>query len=144
MYIYMNHVSIKVKIKYKSMHRQNALWTFRFMFNHVAFIFVQLRLDNAWGGFSGVDVDKYVSVHINKKGCLHISYMCCFKFRVDFTKYPIFHEVEFHEAKMESGDCLFIPFKWYVLSVKQIHCSVYEVHRLGWLTSTTSQTLVLG
>lgn len=40
----------------------------------------------------------------------------CFKFSVDFTKYPIFHEVEFHEAKMESGDCLFIPFKWYVLS----------------------------
>ncbi|XP_028412670.1 tRNA wybutosine-synthesizing protein 5-like [Dendronephthya gigantea] len=50
----------------------------------------KLRLDNAWGGFSGVDVDK-----------------------VDFTKYPIFHEVEFHEAKMEAGDCLFIPFKWY-------------------------------
>lgn len=50
----------------------------------------KLHLDNAWGGFSGVDID-----HVN------------------YTKYPIFRDVEFYEAKMESGDCLFIPFKWY-------------------------------
>lgn len=32
---------------------------------------------------------------------------------VNFTKYPIFRYVEFYEAKMEHGDCLFIPYKWY-------------------------------
>lgn len=50
----------------------------------------KLRLDNAWGGFSGVDID-----HVN------------------FTKYPIFHDVEFHQTEMQSGDCLFIPYKWF-------------------------------
>jgi lysine-specific demethylase 8 len=46
---------------------------------------------------------------------------------VDFTKYPVFHEVEFHEAKMESGDCLFIPFKW------------YETHQVAGKATVTSQ-----
>lgn len=50
----------------------------------------------------------------------------CFQFSVDFTKYPIFHEVEFHEAKMESGDCLFIPFKWYACFI--MICILYKCH----------------
>lgn len=75
----------------------------------------KLRLDNAWGGFSGVDVDK-----------------------VDFTKYPIFHEVEFYEAKMETGDCLFIPFKWYhqVTSVgRNIAVNIWWKHLQSFVPS---------
>ncbi|XP_033095598.1 jmjC domain-containing protein C-like isoform X2 [Anneissia japonica] len=47
-------------------------------------------LDHFEGGYSSVDVDK-----------------------VDFTKYPGLSQVEFHYAEMTSGDCIFIPYKWF-------------------------------
>lgn len=33
--------------------------------------------------------------------------------KVDFTKYPSLREVEYWEAEMEAGDCLYIPFQWF-------------------------------
>eukprot|EP00112_Aurelia_sp_Birch-Aquarium-sp1_P014591 Seg3163.3 transcript_id=Seg3163.3/GoldUCD/mRNA.D3Y31 product="Lysine-specific demethylase JMJ30" protein_id=Seg3163.3/GoldUCD/D3Y31 len=41
-------------------------------------------------GYSAVDIDK-----------------------VDFTKYPGLNKVEYWEANMEEGDCLYIPFQWF-------------------------------
>ncbi|XP_065837982.1 tRNA wybutosine-synthesizing protein 5-like isoform X2 [Oscarella lobularis] len=42
------------------------------------------------GGYSNVDVDK-----------------------VDFNQFPEFSEIEYHVAKIESGDCFFMPLKWF-------------------------------
>ena len=36
-----------------------------------------------------------------------------YSYRVDFEKYPGLAEVEFYNATMQAGDCLFIPQKWY-------------------------------
>ena len=30
-------------------------------------------------------------------------------------KYPGLKDVEYHYAKMEPGDCLYIPYLWYIL-----------------------------
>eukprot|EP00795_Rhopilema_esculentum_P017207 gene17207-8752_t len=32
--------------------------------------------------------------------------------KVDFVKYPGLREVEYFEANMEEGDCLYIPYQW--------------------------------
>ncbi|XP_071800632.1 tRNA wybutosine-synthesizing protein 5-like [Asterias amurensis] len=50
----------------------------------------QIVFDHPEGSYSGVDVEK-----------------------VDFEKYPEFKDVEFFEAKMEAGDCIYIPYKWF-------------------------------
>ena len=39
-----------------------------------------------------------------------------FYFRVDLVKYPSLKDVEYFNVTMEPGDCLFIPYKWYVLT----------------------------
>lgn len=50
-------------------------------------------------GYSDVDVDK-----------------------VDFVKYPEFRKIDqFVKASMEEGDCLFIPYSWYVISIKNFN-----------------------
>ncbi|XP_062510635.1 bifunctional peptidase and arginyl-hydroxylase JMJD5-like isoform X2 [Corticium candelabrum] len=50
----------------------------------------QVNLDHTSGSYSSVDVDS-----------------------VDLSKYPGFKDVEFYFARMEAGDCLYIPYKWY-------------------------------
>eukprot|EP00794_Sanderia_malayensis_P000341 gene341-974_t len=47
-------------------------------------------LDRPEGGYSAMDVDA-----------------------VDFVKYPGMREVEYINATMSEGDCVFIPYKWY-------------------------------
>lgn len=37
-------------------------------------------------------------------------------FRVDFVKYPSLKDVEYYNVTMEPGDCLFIPYKWWVVT----------------------------
>ncbi|XP_038054908.1 uncharacterized protein LOC119727117 [Patiria miniata] len=32
--------------------------------------------------------------------------------RVDLNKFPELRNLEFHEAKMQAGDCIYLPFKW--------------------------------
>ncbi|XP_038055200.1 lysine-specific demethylase 8-like [Patiria miniata] len=32
--------------------------------------------------------------------------------RVDLNKFPGMRNLEFHEAKMQAGDCIYLPFKW--------------------------------
>ncbi|XP_038055078.1 bifunctional peptidase and arginyl-hydroxylase JMJD5-like [Patiria miniata] len=32
--------------------------------------------------------------------------------RVDLNKFPGLRNLEFHEAKMQAGDCIYLPFKW--------------------------------
>ena len=32
---------------------------------------------------------------------------------MDFTKYPGLAKVDYYEAIMEEGDCLYIPYQWY-------------------------------
>ena len=49
----------------------------------------QIVFDHPEGSYSGVNVE-----------------------RVDFNQYPEFRDVEFFEAKLEAGDCIFIPYKW--------------------------------
>ncbi|XP_038076574.1 tRNA wybutosine-synthesizing protein 5-like isoform X2 [Patiria miniata] len=60
----------------------------------------QIVFDHPEGSFSGVDVE-----------------------RVDFNKYPEFRDVEFFEAKLEAGDCIYIPYKWYH-QVNSIHRNI--------------------
>lgn len=42
-------------------------------------------------------------------------------FRVDFVKYPSLKDVEYFNVTMEPGDCLFIPYKWWVS-----YCNIYS------------------
>ncbi|XP_065837981.1 uncharacterized protein [Oscarella lobularis] len=50
----------------------------------------KVPLDRSFGGYSSLDVD-----------------------HVDFVKFPGMMDVEYEYVKMEAGDCLYIPFKWY-------------------------------
>ncbi|XP_065057677.1 uncharacterized protein LOC135685618 isoform X2 [Rhopilema esculentum] len=50
----------------------------------------KVNIDKPEGGYSDMDVDK-----------------------LDFVKYPGMREVEYINATMEEGDCLFIPYKWF-------------------------------
>jgi len=50
----------------------------------------KVPIDRPQGGYSSLDVDK-----------------------VNFTKFPALREVEYIHCKMEEGDCLFIPWRWY-------------------------------
>ncbi|XP_057307758.1 uncharacterized protein LOC130645700 [Hydractinia symbiolongicarpus] len=50
----------------------------------------KVPIDRPRGGYSSLDVDK-----------------------VNFTKFPGMREVEYVHCKMEEGDCLFIPFRWF-------------------------------
>ena len=53
---------------------------------------------------------------------------CLSYFRVDFVKYPSLKDVEYFKVTMEPGDCIFIPYKWWVLRKLyfvlfcQVHC----------------------
>lgn len=44
---------------------------------------------------------------------VELNELCPYSYRVDFEKYPGLAEVEFYNATMQAGDCLFIPQKWY-------------------------------
>ncbi|EDV25232.1 Lysine-specific demethylase 8 [Trichoplax sp. H2] len=50
----------------------------------------EVAIDHEEGSYSGVDVDK-----------------------VDLNKYPGLGKVDYQVARMEAGDCLFIPYHWY-------------------------------
>jgi len=50
----------------------------------------KVDIDRPEGGYSDLDVDK-----------------------VDFVKYPGMREIEYINATMNEGDCLFIPYKWF-------------------------------
>lgn len=37
-----------------------------------------------------------------------------FVFRVDLNAYPRLANVKYQKASMEAGDCLYIPYLWYI------------------------------
>lgn len=51
-----------------------------------------ILFDHPEGAYSGIDVDD-----------------------VDYSKYPGLADVKFMHAEMEAGDCLYIPYKMYVV-----------------------------
>ncbi|XP_022082158.1 tRNA wybutosine-synthesizing protein 5-like [Acanthaster planci] len=78
----------------------------------------QIVFDHPEGSYSSVDVD-----------------------RVDFNKYPEFRDIEFFEAKLEAGDCIYIPYKWYhqVNSInRNIAVNIWWNHKANIIP--TSQT----
>ena len=50
------------------------------------------------------------------------SYFFLSYFRVDFVKYPSLKDVEYFNVTMEPGDCLFIPYKWWVF-LQTLYCA---------------------
>ncbi|KXJ22797.1 lysine-specific demethylase 8 [Exaiptasia diaphana] len=80
----------------------------------------KVKIDHRVGGYSGVDVDK-----------------------VDFTKYPGLRDVTYYNVTMETGDCLFIPYKWFhqVRSYdRNIAVNVWWKHVSNFVPSQCSQT----
>ena len=49
-----------------------------------------------------------------------------YNFSVDFTKFPGMADVEYYHVNLSAGDCLYIPYKWYVFPLLRSWFTVYD------------------
>jgi hypothetical protein len=47
---------------------------------------------------------------------------------MDLERYPQWAELEWHDAQMEEGDCLYIPTSWYIKCTHKVYTDVHCVH----------------